>query len=200
MEFRRNARDLESAGGGTHQNHPMHLTPGVQSRHRVAGDKGAKRKTRQRNALAFGFGVWLIVGSLGELVQRLVRTGYRLQTRAALGMTIAHAGMGVIVLGAVGTGAWNTELMQTMKPGDRATFKGFEIKLDRIESLQGPNYVAERATLAVGVDGKAYTIARNVFAGNSEFAGACFSPDGKVLFVNAYDPTATLAITGPWAA
>ena len=109
-------------------------------------------------ALAFGFGVWLIVGSLGEFIQRLVRTGYRAPTRAALGMTIAHAGMGVIVLGAVGTGAWNTELMQTMKPGDRATFKGFEIKLDRIESLQGPNYVAERATLAVGVDGKAYTI------------------------------------------
>ena len=32
----------------------------------------------------------------------------------------------------------------------------------------------------------------------TEPAGACFSPDGKVLFVNAYSPTATLAITGPW--
>lgn len=33
----------------------------------------------------------------------------------------------------------------------------------------------------------------------TEPAGACFSPDGKVLFVNLYSPTATLAITGPWA-
>ena len=33
----------------------------------------------------------------------------------------------------------------------------------------------------------------------TEFAGGCFSPDGKWLFVNAYAPTRTLAITGPWA-
>ena len=109
-------------------------------------------------ALAFGFGVWLIAGSLGEFAQRLVRTGYRMPPRASLGMTIAHAAMGVIVLGAVGTGAWNSELIRTMKPGDRASFAGFDFKLDRVENLQGPNYVAERATLAVSVGGKPYTI------------------------------------------
>jgi secreted PhoX family phosphatase len=32
----------------------------------------------------------------------------------------------------------------------------------------------------------------------TEPAGACFSPDGSVLFVNLYSPTTTLAITGPW--
>lgn len=32
----------------------------------------------------------------------------------------------------------------------------------------------------------------------TEPAGACFSPDGKVLFINLYSPTTTLAITGPW--
>ncbi|MEP0176722.1 MAG: alkaline phosphatase PhoX [Paraglaciecola sp.] len=32
----------------------------------------------------------------------------------------------------------------------------------------------------------------------TEPAGACFSPDGKTLFVNLYSPTLTLAITGPW--
>ena len=49
-------------------------------------------------------------------------------------------------------------------------------------------------------EGKLYTIARNVFAGNSEFAGACFSPDGAVLFVNIQYPGLTLAIRGPWTA
>ena len=34
----------------------------------------------------------------------------------------------------------------------------------------------------------------------TEFAGACFSPDGKVLFVNAMSPARTIAITGPWIA
>lgn len=32
----------------------------------------------------------------------------------------------------------------------------------------------------------------------TEPAGACFSPDGRTMFVNAYSPTMTLAITGPW--
>ncbi len=46
-------------------------------------------------------------------------------------------------------------------------------------------------------DGRAYPFARLRI--QTELAGACFSPDGKVLFVNVYSPTRTLAITGPWA-
>jgi uncharacterized protein len=34
---------------------------------------------------------------------------------------------------------------------------------------------------------------------STELAGACFSPDGSVLFVNLYQPARTLAIAGPWA-
>jgi uncharacterized protein len=31
-----------------------------------------------------------------------------------------------------------------------------------------------------------------------EWAGVCFSPDGKWMFVNLQIPGLTLAITGPW--
>jgi uncharacterized protein len=44
--------------------------------------------------------------------------------------------------------------------------------------------------------GEAYPLGR--LHAQTELAGACFSPDGKVLFVNAYSPALTLAITGPW--
>lgn len=44
--------------------------------------------------------------------------------------------------------------------------------------------------------GTAYPLAR--LRWQTEFAGVCFSPDGKTLFVNVYSPTRTLAITGPW--
>lgn len=44
--------------------------------------------------------------------------------------------------------------------------------------------------------GQTYTIARLNAA--TELAGACFSPDGQILFVNAYAPGRTLAIRGPW--
>lgn len=47
-------------------------------------------------------------------------------------------------------------------------------------------------------EGAAYPIARLTM--QTELAGACFSPDGKTLFVNAFSPTRTFAITGPWVA
>lgn len=64
------------------------------------------------------------------------------------------------------------------------------------------NYSSEVRNHIKGVtpDGRLYTIARNVFTGNSEFAGAVFSPDGQVLFVNIMYPGLTFAIRGPWNA
>jgi cytochrome c-type biogenesis protein CcmF len=108
-------------------------------------------------ALCLGFGVWLIAGSLLECYQRLARTNWRLPPRAAIGMTIAHTALGFVVLGAVATAAWHLELIQTMKPGDSVRFAGFEISLKQVQPLNGPNYVAERATLAVTSDGGPYT-------------------------------------------
>ncbi|MGQ0767011.1 MAG: alkaline phosphatase PhoX [Gemmatimonadota bacterium] len=54
-------------------------------------------------------------------------------------------------------------------------------------------------------DGAIFDLARNTF-NSTEFAGACFSPDGRVMFVNIMGTTIdagrsesrTLAITGPW--
>ncbi|MXO67217.1 alkaline phosphatase PhoX [Altericroceibacterium endophyticum] len=49
-----------------------------------------------------------------------------------------------------------------------------------------------------GIDrvGRAYPLA--LLHQQTEFAGACFSPDGATLFVNLYSPAKTLAISGPW--
>ena len=46
-------------------------------------------------------------------------------------------------------------------------------------------------------DGSQYHLADNAYS-NSELAGACFSPDGRTLFVNIQYPGTTIAITGPW--
>ncbi|GAB5415888.1 MAG: PhoX family phosphatase [Congregibacter sp.] len=45
-------------------------------------------------------------------------------------------------------------------------------------------------------EGQAYRLGRLRL--QTELAGGCFSPDGQWFFVNAYSPTRTLAITGPW--
>lgn len=48
----------------------------------------------------------------------------------------------------------------------------------------------------IAPSGVAYPLAR--LHVQTEWAGACFSPDGRTLFVNVYAPAKTLAITGPW--
>ena len=47
-------------------------------------------------------------------------------------------------------------------------------------------------------DGHQYAIADNAYT-SSELAGVCFSPDGKIMFVNIQVRGLTLAITGPWS-
>ncbi|MEB1808175.1 MAG: DUF839 domain-containing protein [Bacillaceae bacterium] len=47
-------------------------------------------------------------------------------------------------------------------------------------------------------EGNVYPFAYNQF-NDSEFAGPCFSPDGKTFFVNIQEPGMTLAIWGPFA-
>jgi len=49
----------------------------------------------------------------------------------------------------------------------------------------------------VNQQGELYRFATNAING-SEFAGACFSPDGHTMFVNIQTPGITCAIWGPW--
>ena len=58
------------------------------------------------------------------------------------------------------------------------------------------NSLDTQCLMGLTPEGKIYYIAANT---QSEWAGACFSPDGKTLFANIYKgPGMTLAIRGPW--
>ncbi len=83
------------------------------------------------------------------------------------------------------------------------------------DAAGGTNIVGERL-VGLTLDGQTFTFAQNnvvlteqqiALAGKNvapndyrtqEFAGACYSPDGKWLFVNIQTPGITFAITGPW--
>ncbi|QDU71323.1 alkaline phosphatase PhoX [Mucisphaera calidilacus] len=51
--------------------------------------------------------------------------------------------------------------------------------------------------VGVSPDGQVFKVAGNQLS-TSEFAGACFSPDGSTMFVNIQKQGLTFAITGPW--
>lgn len=51
--------------------------------------------------------------------------------------------------------------------------------------------------VGITATGQQYALADNAYT-SSELAGICFSPDGKIMFVNIQERGMTLAITGPW--
>lgn len=80
------------------------------------------------------------------------------------------------------------------------------------EDAAGNNFTEGERLVGLTLHGQTFTFAMNnivlakdynavVRAGDyrqSEWAGACYSPDGKWLFVNIQTPGITFAITGPW--
>jgi hypothetical protein len=91
------------------------------------------------------------------------------------------------------------ELSLVCEPDDRAVLDGPD---NIIVAPNGDLIVCEDGCMGarvVGITprGAIYVIAANAFT-KSELAGACFSYDGEVLFVNVQNPGITFAIRGPW--
>ncbi len=114
-------------------------------------------------ALGIGIAAWLFSGVVIELAFRLKLFRVPLleslrramaRPRAAYGMSLAHAGLALLVAGTVASGAWQGEAQQVMRPGDSVTVGGYEVTLREVESVNGPNYTAERARFEVARNGR----------------------------------------------
>jgi hypothetical protein len=91
-------------------------------------------------------------------------------------------------------------LSLVVEPNDRALIDGPD---NLTPAPNGDLIVCEDGKddqFVVGITppGKLYKLARNAH-NQTEFAGACFAPDGRTLFVNIQDPGLTFAIWGPWS-
>jgi cytochrome c-type biogenesis protein CcmF len=103
-----------------------------------------------------GLGAWLVIGVLVELAERTrafripPAEAWRRLTglpRGAWGMSLAHLGMGVFVLGACVETGWKIEAAETLPLGGHLNVGAYELSLDKVEGVDGPNYDAERATI-----------------------------------------------------
>ncbi len=112
--------------------------------------------------LGIGLGVFLIASAVWDLGERVMAraSGFRAilaraagLPRSAYGSAIAHAGVGITVIGIAAT-AWATEDIAVMKPGDRLSRGGTTIIMQQIFPHTGPNYREMVGRFAVEVDGK----------------------------------------------
>ncbi len=109
-------------------------------------------------AIGIALGVWLIAGAVTELAERvrlfrapLKEVANRLTglPRGAYGMTLAHIGVGVFVLGACVETGWRVEAAQALKLGDSVQVGAYSLSLTDVTEAEGPNYSAERATVRI---------------------------------------------------
>jgi cytochrome c-type biogenesis protein CcmF len=101
------------------------------------------------------FGIWIILSALLEPVRRL-RRGQTL-TAGLLGMTIAHAGVGVFAIGASGVETYKIEKDVALKPGMAYSIAGYDFRFVKAVDVRGPNYDAVQATVVVTRGGKLVT-------------------------------------------
>jgi len=129
-------------------------------------------------ALPFAMGRWGALVALGLLLAAWVAaSGFvqlyekvrnaaggasawaRLQSvpRATYGMLLAHFGVAVFVVGVTLVKGYESEKDVRMEPGDTVELGGYTFRFDGVRDVQGPNYVAGRAQIAVTRNGSLVT-------------------------------------------
>ena len=107
--------------------------------------------------LGLGLAAWIGTGSLVEWSERVqlfraplkdTLARARHLPRAAYGVTLAHLGVAVTVAG-IAASAWESERIELVHPGDSVSIAGYDLRLDKVESVPGPNYTADRGTVTV---------------------------------------------------
>ncbi len=114
----------------------------------------------QLAALAGGFlGVWVLVTAVQELWRRIRSRrdrwqGLRQVPRAVWGMTIAHLGLGVWVLGVTFVSLYSVERDVRLAVGQAAQLHDYSFLFRGVEPHAGPNYDADRGTVEVSRNGQ----------------------------------------------
>src|SRR6185437_13112945 len=86
---------------------------------------------------------WLIGASILDFLKR---KGARATAFAA---ALAHAGLGVTLMGVTATSLWRSEALEVLGPGETMTVGPYTLRFDGVTQVQGPNYQATEAHLAL---------------------------------------------------
>ena len=112
--------------------------------------------------LGAGLGVWLVVGAGVDLYLRTGQKGSLSQRfgrvvrlpRADWGKAVAHAGFGITIFGVAGLMAWEQEDIRVLQVGESLTVGKYEVVLEDVSRVEGPNYLSTMARMHVYEEGR----------------------------------------------
>ena len=93
--------------------------------------------------------VYALAATLRAQAGRGLLARLRSVPRAQLGMLLAHAGIGVFVVGVTMVKSYEIERDLKMDLGDTAEVGGYTFRFDGVRDVRGPNYTAARGTVSV---------------------------------------------------
>ena len=108
---------------------------------------------------------WITYGALRNLALQLAhkqskwRAAVKLP-RACIGMSLAHLGVAVFILGVTLTSALSVEQDLRMAPGDTELLAGYEFKFEGVAEVGGPNYRAREGTVRITRAGREVALLR----------------------------------------
>ncbi len=106
-------------------------------------------------------GIWVCAAALLDPLRRLLPSSARPPlTRAQWGMCVAHLGVGLFVLGATVTSAYNAEADRGVRVGESIEAGGYRFVFRGVSDIVGPNYEGVEGEFSVLRDGAAITTLR----------------------------------------
>jgi cytochrome c-type biogenesis protein CcmF len=84
-------------------------------------------------------------GGIGHVFQDFAGRG----GRSYYGMWLAHLGVAFFIIGVTVVTQFDIEKDERMSPGQSVVLSGYNFRFDGVESVRGPNYQAQRATVRV---------------------------------------------------
>jgi cytochrome c-type biogenesis protein CcmF len=93
--------------------------------------------------------LWVIAASIIHYVRRMKAMSGRLPSRSETGMTLAHLGVGLFLVGASLTNAVSSEKHLRMEAGDSFELAGYNFVFEGTRGVRGPNYVADEGEFIV---------------------------------------------------
>jgi len=92
--------------------------------------------------------LWILV-LLGKHWLRTARGGWRPPSASYVGMILGHTGIAIATLGVVVTTYYSDGRDVRMEPGDALELGGYEFRFEKMDRVNGPNYVSDQATFSV---------------------------------------------------
>jgi len=135
---------------------------------------------------------WIIVASLRLWILRMVSMKGRFPSRSETGMTLAHIGVGLFLVGASLTNPVSLEKHLRMEPGDSFDLAGYSFLFEGTKGFRGPNYVADEGTFVVTRDGEQVTTLhpqKRRYSNNQVMTEAALDPGlTRDLYVSLGEP------------